>query len=139
MSGGITWNPSLGLLATKWRRDNVCGNGPGDELAQPFHYDSDPQGYLNARVFAMPDYDNMVEYIAVTLETIIARELNEVTRTDHRGEFVAMRSPSDTNPALAAHLNNHSPAFASFYLNGMLSFGPGWDPAAAKCRKFRRC
>jgi RHS repeat-associated protein len=126
LTGAIRWNPSLGLLVTSGEGIQSAAMILAHELAHAFDYDSNPTAYRTNREITLPGYDTMVEYIAVALETLIARELNEATRADHRGNFVRMSSPTAKYPELAAYLNSKSTPFVRFYLNGMLSFGPGW-------------
>lgn len=125
-TGTITWNPSLGGLVTSGEGIQSPALILAHELIHAFHYDTDPQGYQDSRNITVPGYDTLVEYVAVTLETLIARELGEATRSDHGGHGVPVSSPTDTNPALANYLNGQSTRFLNFYLNGLLQFGRGW-------------
>ena len=122
----VTWNPGYGLQVTSGGIQSPA-LALAHELVHAFHYDSDPANYPNIRQITMPGYEKFVEYVAVTYETLIARELGEkATRTDHGGTFVAVGSPISTNPALSTWLNSRSTGFINFYLRGLLQFGRGW-------------
>jgi RHS repeat-associated protein len=125
-NGVITWNPGLGSLVASGEGIQSPALILAHELAHAFHYDTDPEGYFNSRDILVPGYQKLVEYVAITWETLIARELGEAARTDHYGNFVRVSSPTDTFPELKSYLDSRSTAFVRYYLSGMLQFPPGW-------------
>jgi hypothetical protein len=80
------WNPEFGL-ATKVNGQFTGIQSPATGLTHEIIHGLDPQQQANAAV-AVPKYDDLSEYVAVTIESVLSTWIGEPIRDNHGGTEV---------------------------------------------------